>query len=67
MNLKISRSLILLLVFLFFINCNSQRKTKQQYRDERDLAFKEYLITQKIPFEKLTKEIFDLYYLDFLR
>lgn len=65
--MKRNKIIILLSIFLLFCNCNSQNQSakKQQYIDERDAAFKEYLVKKNIPFKELSNAIFDNYYSDF--
>ncbi|WP_126340508.1 hypothetical protein [Kaistella jeonii] len=68
MKSKINRLTIHLVVLFFFINCKSQQLTERQQKSngEREIAFKEYLVKNKIPFKELSDTIFDTYYSGFL-
>ena len=69
MELKImnkSKIIFFFIVLIIFENCNSQTKNNEQYKNKRNIEFKEYLIAQKIPFKTLNDSVFSAYYMGFI-
>lgn len=66
---KIYRLELLFFIFIFLFSCSGQQlnEKNQEYKDQRNFAFTEYMTSQKIPFKELNDSIFKAHYSDFLK
>lgn len=65
--MKINKILFLLLLFCFSCNGQNVNKKKKEYNGKYDIAFKNYLIQQKIQFKELNDSIYSAHYLNFIK
>lgn len=70
MKVKIMKiNKILFFLLLLFFSCNGQNvnEKNKEYKGKYDIAFKNYLIQQKIQFKELNDSIYSAHYLNFIK